>query len=60
MLTKAKVLLTIEKLPATFSIEEIIDQLVLLQKIEMGLQQSKSNQTFSTEDAKVRMSKWLK
>jgi len=41
-------------LPETFSIEEIIDQLVLLQKIELGLEQATNNETVSTEVAKSR------
>jgi hypothetical protein len=60
MLNKNKVLRTLENLPETFSIEEIIDQLVLLQKIELGLEQVTNNETVSTEEAKTRLNKWLK
>jgi hypothetical protein len=60
MLNKNKVLRTLENLPETFSIEEIIDQLVLLQKIELGLEQAINNETVSTEEAKSRLNKWLK
>ena len=60
MLNKNKVLQTLENLPETFSIEEIIDQLVLLQKIELGLEQAINNDTVSTEEAKSRLNKWLK
>jgi hypothetical protein len=54
MLNKNKVLRTLENLPETFSIEEIIDQLDLLQKIELGLEQATNNETVSTEEAKSR------
>jgi hypothetical protein len=54
MLNKNKVLRTLENLPETFSIEEIIDHLVLLQKIELGLEQATNNETVSTEEAKAR------
>jgi hypothetical protein len=60
MLTKQKVIQTINDLPDTFSIEEIIDRLVLLQKIEIGMSQSINGETVSTEEAKVRLKKWLK
>lgn len=53
MLNKNKVLRTLENLPETFSIEEIIDHLVLLQKIELGLEQATNNETVSTEEAKT-------
>jgi hypothetical protein len=60
MLNKNKVLRTLENLPDTFSIEEIIDQLVLLQKIEVGLEQATNNKTVSIEEAKLKLAKWLK
>lgn len=60
MLNKNKVLRTLENLPDTFSIEEIIDQLILLQKIELGLEQANDNETVSTEEAKSKLAKWLK
>jgi hypothetical protein len=60
MLNKNKVLQTLENLPDTFSIEQIMDQLKLLQKIELGLEQATNNETVSTEEAKSRLNKWLK
>jgi hypothetical protein len=57
MLTKKKVMQTVSSLPDSFSIEEIIDRLVLLQKIETGIKQSAAGQTFSTVDAKARLMK---
>jgi hypothetical protein len=59
MLNKNKVLRTLENLPEIFSIEEIIDQLVLLQKIELGLEQATNNETVSTEEAKARFQEIL-
>ena len=60
MLTKKKVIKTVSALPNTFSIEEIIDRLVLLQKIEVGIEQSEKGQSISTKAAKVKLKKWLK
>ena len=60
MLTKRKVIKTVSRLPDTFSIEEIIDRLVLLQKIEMGMEQSNKGQFVSTKAAKEKLKKWLK
>jgi hypothetical protein len=47
-----KVLQTIKELPDTFSIEGVIDRIVLLQKIEIGLEQSGKGATVSTSEAK--------
>lgn len=59
MLTKKKVLQSIKELPDHFSIDELIDRVMLLQKVERGLQESHLGKTFSTEDAKEKLKKWL-
>ena len=60
MLTKEKILQTLKDLPDTFSIDELFDRIVLLNKIEMGLEQSKSGQVNTTDQAKDKLKKWLK
>ena len=60
MLTKEKVLKTINDLPDTFSADEVIERIILLQKIEKGLEQSAKGQTHSTATAKKKLKKWLK
>jgi hypothetical protein len=58
-LEKKKVLNTINDLPDTFSIDEMIDRIILLQKIETGLEQSAKGETVTTVEAKSRLKKWL-
>jgi hypothetical protein len=60
MLDKKKVLQTIKDLPETFSAEEIIERIILLQKVEIGLEQSRKGETLTTSEAKTRLKKWLK
>jgi hypothetical protein len=60
MLTKKKVLKSIKELPESFSVDEVIDRIMLLQKIEIGLEQSSNGKTHSTEAAKKKLKKWLK
>ncbi len=60
MLTKKRVLQTINDLPDKFSIEDLFDRIILLQKIETGLEQSKSGKTQTTEQVKEKLKKWLK
>lgn len=60
MLNKKKILQTIEDLPDTFSIDELFDRIVLLNKIEIGLQQSASDQVHTTAQAREQLKKWLK
>lgn len=47
-------------LPDDASIEDAMDRLLLLAKIERGLQQADSGQTIAHSEVKERMAKWLK
>ncbi len=60
MLTREEVLKSVNELPNKFSFEEILDRLLLLDKIEIGLEQSNAGNTVSTDEAKESLSKWLK
>ena len=60
MLDKKKVMATIREMPDSFTTEDLLDRILLLQKIESGLLQSKNNQTVSEDEAKYRLKKWLK
>ncbi len=60
MLTKEIVIKSINNLPDKFSIDDLLERLIILQKIETGLEQSKTGQTFSTEEVKEKLKKWLK
>jgi hypothetical protein len=57
MLTKEEVLKSVNELPGEFSFEEILDKLLLLEKIEIGIEQSQAGNTFSTDEAKEALSK---
>ncbi len=60
MLTKKKIIETIKSLPDKFSVDEVIDRIILLQKIELGIEQSNKGDTHSTIEAKKKLKKWLK
>ena len=60
MLRRSKVIETVSSLPATFSMEELIERLVVLKKIEIGIEQANKGQTLSHKEAKSRLKKWLK
>ena len=60
MITKEQIIKTINALPDGFSSEELIQQIILLQKIDKGMQQSLQGQTVSNNEAQKRLSKWLK
>ena len=60
MLSKKTVINTVNSLPDSFSLEEVIDRLILIQKVELGLAQSMENQIVSHEEAKEKLNKWFK
>ena len=60
MLSKKTVLETVNSLPDNFSLEDVIDKLLLIQKVELGLSQSLENNVVSNEEAKEKLSKWFK
>jgi hypothetical protein len=60
MLTKEEVLKTVNDLPGEFSFEDILDRLLLLNKIDIGIEQSNNGETLSTTEAKESLTKWLK
>lgn len=60
MLVKEKVLETIRSLPDEFSLDELVERLILLEKINTGLQEVEEGKVVSQEEAKERMKKWQK
>ncbi len=60
MLTKQKVKDTIDKFPDKFSIDELIERLILLDKVERGNDQSEKAQTVTEVELENEMKKWFK
>ncbi len=60
MLTKQTVRKTIDKLPESFSLDQLIDELIFTQKVEKGLLQSTESKVISKSEAKTKLKKWLK
>lgn len=59
MPTKEQMLKVIQELPDDASVDEAIDRLYLLAKIEAGIAQADAGQTVSHEEALRRLSRWL-
>lgn len=60
MLTKEKLNKTITNLPDSFTIDELIDQLIFIEKVEEGIRQSDEGKVISNEDVKLMIDKWSK
>ncbi len=60
MLTKSKVIKTLSAFPENFTLDELVEKLIFIDKVEKGLEQSLTNNVFSEEEAQKKLSKWLK
>jgi predicted transcriptional regulator len=59
-MNKETVLDTIKALPQHFQLEELIEKLVLAEKIEQGLQQLHAGQTTPHENVQALVKEWQK
>ncbi len=60
MEAKQQILKALEELPDDASVEDAIDRLYLLYKIDRGLRQADRGELISQEEARQRMAGWLK
>ena len=59
MITKTSLLKSINSMPDNFSIEDIFDRILLLDKIEQGEKDSKTENVLSEKESKYYLKKWL-
>ena len=60
MTTKELVLEAVRNLPEDAAIEDAMEKLLVIAKIERGIEQAENGQTVSHDEVKERVSKWLK
>jgi len=58
--TKEQMLKAIQDLPEDASIDDAVERLYFLEKIERGIAQADAGQTVSHDEAVHRLSRWLK
>lgn len=51
---------SIRDMPQDFELDELIDKLVVIEKIEKGKKDIQVGNTFSHSEAKSKLDKWLK
>jgi hypothetical protein len=56
--TKEIVSKTINELPDSFTIDELIEHLIFIEKVEEGIKQSDSGKVISNDDVKLIIDKW--
>ena len=58
--TKQQMLKVIAELPDDAGVEDALDRLYLLYKVEKGLREADRGELISQEDVRRRMAQWLK
>lgn len=60
MLTKTRLKAQIENFPEEFSIDELVERLILVEKIEKGIKQSENGNVISEAQLDKEIDLWLK
>lgn len=60
MITKTHLISTLEKLPENLTIDQVIDHIIFIEKVQKGLEDSENGRVYSNEEARKKLSKWLK
>ena len=60
MLTKTKLKEQIEKFPEEFSIDDLVERLILIEKVETGMTQSECGDIIPDSDLDNEVEKWFK
>lgn len=60
MLTKLKVEKQINDLPDEFSLDDLVEKLILIEKIEKGLDQSNKGDVISEDELEKETERWFR
>jgi|APHig2749369809_1036254.scaffolds.fasta_scaffold350554_1 hypothetical protein len=58
-ITKEKLHKQIDEFPDEISIDEVIERLIMIEKLETRIKESDENDTISEEDLKKEMGQWF-
>jgi predicted transcriptional regulator len=60
MITKALIRNTLDSLPDNVTMEQVIEHLIFLDKVQKGMDDSDNGLVNTVEEAKQKLNKWLK
>jgi predicted transcriptional regulator len=60
MLTKTQIIDSLNNLPENVTIDQVIEHLVVVDKVQRGLNDSAEGKVYPKEEAREKMKKWLK
>jgi hypothetical protein len=59
MLSREMIIATLKKMPEHISLDEVLDRIILLDKIEAGLEQSKDGRITPDDQLDEKLPEWL-
>ena len=60
MITKTHLISTLDKLPENLTVDQVIDHLIFIEKVQKGLMDSEKGFRKTEDEAKEILTKWLK
>lgn len=60
MINKAKLQEQIKSMPEEFSIDELVERLIFVEKVEIGIKQSETEDVLSEVELEAEMKRWFK
>ena len=60
MITKTQLINSLETLPDNLTIDQIIDHILFVEKVQKGMSDSANERVNTKKEAKKKLSKWLK
>jgi hypothetical protein len=60
MITKTQLITSFDKLPDNLTIEQVIDHIIFVEKVQKGLDDSRNGRINTIDEAKQKLNKWLK
>ncbi len=60
MITKTRLINSLEKLPENLSIDDLVNHVVLIEKVQKGLDDVANGKVNTKSEAQKKLSRWLK
>lgn len=60
MITNTQLISSLNNLPENVTIDQVIDRLIYIEKIQKGIKDSKNEKVLTKGEAKKKLSRWIK
>jgi predicted transcriptional regulator len=60
VITKTQIINSLDKLPDNLTIDQVIDHVIFIEKVQKGLDDSAKGRINTKKEAKQKLKKWLK